>query len=116
MAVDGVGLFETDLARTLRREFEAAIASGASAYVAGDRAMQAHADLVNDPEWGPVIFYALAALQMEHGVIGSAIRKRALTYINSGEGLDVWRGREEEIVAARKKIEQQLRAKLIAMG
>lgn len=116
MAVHGPGLFDSPLGQQLRSEFEAELSSGASAYRAGESVLAKHPMQLNDPEFGPIIFYALAALQMEHGVIDQKIRKRALTYINSGDGLDAWRAAGEEVLEARRKVEQELRARLVAMG
>jgi hypothetical protein len=116
MAGNATGLFDSPLAQELRREFDAELCRGASAYQAGNSVLQRHAEQLNDPEFGPIIFYALAELQMEQGVIDSKVRKRALTYINSGEGLEAWRGANAEIFDARRNVEQELRMKLVGMG
>ena len=110
------GLFDSDRAKDIRREFEAEMDDGVNPYQAGETVLQTQIKWINDPNEGPVIFYAIAALQMEHGVIDQRVRKRALTYINSGEGLEAWRGAPPEKLAARHHVEQTLRAKLVGMG
>ncbi len=112
----GTGIFDTPLALDVRAEFEAELARGASAYAAALAVLQTHAGAVHDPDDGPVIFYALATLQLDHGVIAPMLRKRALTLINSGEGLERWKGEPAEVFEARRRTEQELRARLVAMG
>ena len=116
MSAHGVGLFDNPLATDIRLEFDAALKNGASVYVAAENILQKHAHSIHDPDCSPIILYALAALQLQHGVISSKIRKRALTLINSGDGLERWRGASPEIYEARKEVEQELRARLVAMG
>jgi hypothetical protein len=110
------GLFDDPLAKVVRLEFDLALNNGASVYAAADAILQKHASLIHDPDSGPVILFALADLQMQHGVISSPIRKRVLTWINSGEAIERWRHAPPDIVASRKKVEQELRSKLVAMG
>lgn len=116
MSAHGVGLFDNPLGSDIRLEFDSALKDGASVYVAAENILQKYADSIHDPDCSPIILYALAALQLQHGVISSKIRKRALTLINSGDGLERWRGTAPEIYEARKKVEQDLRARLVEMG
>ena len=112
----GTGIFDDRLAMDVRTEFEAELAQGASAYAAALAVLQTRAGSVHDPDDGPAIFYALATLQLDHGVISPMIRKRALTLINSGEGLERWKVETAEVFEARRRTEQELRARLVAMG
>ena len=69
----------------------------------------------HDPDSSPIIFYALSALQLHHGVISPKIRKRALTIINSGDGMERRRGAPVEIGEARKKL-SRIEGAAVAMG
>ena len=109
-------IFDDPLARQIRLEFDSALDGGASVYTAAEAILQKHVARIHDPDCGPVILYALASLQLQHGVISSPIRKRALTWINSGEALERWSGTAPETLSARKRVEQELRSKLLAMG
>ena len=116
MSVRGIGFFDDLLGAAIRRDFEAAVNAGASVYAAADRIVAEHVDSIHDPDSAPVIFYALADLQLQHGCVSAKIRKLALTLINSGDGMERWKNEAVEIYEARKNIEQDLRARLVAFG
>ena len=116
MRAYGTGIFENQLALEVRTAFVASMREGSSVFVAAEKLLEFHAASLHDPTRAPAILFALAALQLEHGVISAPLRKRVLTWINSGESLDSWSAASPEILAVRKVIEQELRAKLVAMG
>ena len=110
--VHSTGIFENDLARDVRREFEQFMRAGLSAYAAADRVIALHAAHIHDPDDEPAIFFALAELQLQCGALSPPLRKRALTIINSGDSLARWSGQSAETIAARNAIEQDLRRRL----
>lgn len=110
------GIFENELGREVQREFKRLMDEGFSSYSAAERILKAQGSRVHDLDDGQEIYFALAALQLEQGALSPAIRKRALTLINSGEALERWTGRSAEIYEKRKAVEQDLRARLVAIG
>jgi hypothetical protein len=116
MGVRGPEIFDSDFAAEIRAEFEDQIAKGRSLYAAADAVMEKYSHESHDFDDGPVLAYALASLQMEHGAVSPKIRKWALTLINSGDGLERWKDAKPEDYGARKKVEQELRTKLVELG
>lgn len=107
MAAWGVGIFDDDLARSVREDFERDVAGGASVFEAAKRVMARHAAANS-----AVVYMALAALQLEHGVIQPRIRKLALTAIISGEAAEPWANGDPGALAARQRELQNLRDRL----
>jgi hypothetical protein len=108
----GPGIFDNDVAQSVRDEFTAAVAQGLSVYAAADRVLARPFDFLKENDRDQV-FLALAALQLEHGVIQPKIKKNALTVIIMGDDLEQWESKGPELYAARSKVLQELRQKLV---
>ena len=108
----GPGIFDNDVAQSVRDEFNTAVAQGLSVYAAADRVLARPFDFMKENDRDQV-FLALAALQLEHGVIQPKIKKNALTVIILGDDLETWESKGPTQHAARRQILQDLRQKLI---
>jgi hypothetical protein len=106
----GVGIFDSDLAQAVRKDFEAAMAAGASIYAAADRTIEAHS---NDNSI--IVYLAIAALQLEQNGIQPKIKKKALTIIISGDGKEPWFDGPPDTLAARERVLEELRNRLREM-
>lgn len=106
----GVGIFDNSTAQDVRKDFEAAMAAGASAYSAADALIVKY-----DSAGSCALYLALAALQLEQNVIQPKIKKKALTLIISGEASEDWEAVSPAIFENRKAILHELRQKLLAM-
>ena len=111
MKIFGPGIFENDVTQKVRDEFTKSVADGKSVYAAADQILNRVVSPLVDSE-RPQVFLALAALQLEHGLIQPKIKKNALTVIILNEDDENWLSAPPETVAARKKILQDLRRKL----
>ena len=113
MKVWGTGIFDNDVAETVRREFNDGVQHGMSVYAAADRILGKLADPLNPrPLDRAAVYLALAALQLEHGLIQPKIKKHALTFIISGEELEKWESSGKATLEERRKVLQALREKL----
>lgn len=110
--VHATGIFDSDLALDVRREFEQFMRAGLSAYVSAERVMALHAARIHDPDDEPAIYFALAELQLQCGALSPLLRKRALTLINSGDSLARWAGQSAPTIESRRAVEQDLRQRL----
>jgi hypothetical protein len=109
----GTGIFDNDDAESVRREFNDCLQHGMSVYAAADRILGKISDPTNlNRVDRAAVYLALAALQLEHGVVQPKIKKHALTFIVSGEELEKWESSGPETVEARRKVLQALREKL----
>lgn len=107
MATWGVGIFDDDLAQSVRRDFAALVAEGMSVYAAAESLLEKYAR-----DNSAIVYLALAALQLEHGLIQHKIKKRALTVIISGEGRERWEDAAPEALQARERVLEELRNRL----
>ncbi len=111
MAAWGVGIFDDDLAQNVRKDFQRAVDAGQSVYEAARGILERYAAANS-----AVVYLALAALQLEHGLVQPRIRKTALTVIITGEGVEPWAEAPAETRAARERELDNLRNRLREMG
>jgi len=110
----GYQIFEDDVALDVRGDFEEAIASGASPERATRLILQKYGEQLDDEDDRPVIYLALASLELERGRVTDPIRTEALKIIDRGEGLARWEEAGEEALVERKKVLQALRTSILA--
>jgi hypothetical protein len=72
-------------------------------------------DLLVDPNEGPVVFLAIAALQLREGVVLGAIRDGAIAMIDSGEAQRAWRQTDVTINNQRRAALKALAERLEAV-
>lgn len=108
----GTDIFDDDVALDIRGEFEDALAEGRSVEETTRRILAAWREAADDPDDGPTISLALAALQLEHGRVQPAVRDRALAVIASGESLTRWEEASTEDLAERRHVLERLRSAL----
>jgi hypothetical protein len=107
MGTWGHGLFDDDLALDVKGHFDRAVAGGASAADAAAGLMESElsreileefgADARDDMFWeeNRGLFYAIASLQLEHGVLQEVVRQQTLQAIAvERRGLDPEQNRE----------------------
>ena len=112
MGTWGVGIFQDDFAGDVRAAFEDEIAAGANSSTAAKRVLLSFADSLDDTDEEPVLYLALASLQLNLGVVNQEIRKRVLEIIDNGEGLDGWEEADPQNLIKRKEVLNGLRARL----
>ena len=78
MGTWGTGIFEDDMALDVRNAFEDALATGATLPEATDQVLEQFADALDDTDDRPVVYLALAALQLERGAVQPEIQEKAL--------------------------------------
>jgi hypothetical protein len=91
MGAWGPALFSDDIACDVRDEYRALIEDGLRDDDATRQVLQSHADVLDDPDDGPVVWLALAVCQSRIGRLDPAVAERALQVISSGEGMSRWR-------------------------
>lgn len=104
MGAWGYGIFDDDLARDVRGDFEGALDEGLSVSVSTRRVLEEHADTLEDPDDGPVIWLSLAALQLEQGALQPEVKERAIRIVDGGLGLQSWAEAGPEALAERRRV------------
>jgi len=115
MSTWGYDIFDNDEANDIRALFEAELNTGASVAHATAEILRESKDALDDPESGPIVWLALAALQLQRGELQPNVRDHALAVIDSGEDLKRWEAEATpEDVAGRKRVLDELRARLVS--
>ena len=100
-------LLSSDLALEVRAEFDGRMSVGLPVEAATAHAFNRFRTALADPDDGPVVILALAALQWREGRLQAVIRDAAVDLIDSGEATAAHRSAD---AAARRAREQLLDA------
>ncbi len=115
MGTWGYDIFDSDEANDIRALFEDELNVRASVTHATAEVLRESKDALNDPEIAPIIWLALAALQLGHGELQPNVRDHALAVIDSGEDLKRWEAEgNAEDIAGRKRVLDGLREQIAA--
>ena len=112
MGTWGPGILQDDVAVDVQLMFEDALAAGMSVEQASRHVLRNRGLNINDYDDGPVIFLALAALQLQHRALDPRVRDRALANIASGAPMARWEDASPDRQALRAGILEQFEAVL----
>lgn len=114
MGTWGAGIFDNDTASDVKLDFLDALAAGLSVSETTRQILRiCEEDAALDYDEGPLIYLALAALQMDHGELDADIKAHALAAIDAeSETADEWFG--PEIQAARRQVLETFRQRLLS--
>jgi hypothetical protein len=111
MGIWGEGIFNNDYALDVENVFEKALDEGLNLHQASQRVLEYFAHSLEDeyigPLNGPLIYLALAGLQMQYGDLQPEIRSRVLAILDAGGGMEQWEGEPDE--AERQQVLEQFR-------
>ena len=114
MSTWGYDIFDNDEANDIRALFEDELNVRASVAHATAEVLRESKDSLDDPESGPIIWLALAALQLAKGELQANVRDHALAVIDSGADLKRWEAEgTPEDIAGRKRVLEELRTRLV---
>jgi len=117
MSTWGYDIFDSDEANDIRALFEDEMQTRASVAHATAEILRESKDALDDPESGPIIWLALAVLQLGRGELQANVRDHALAVIDSGADLKRWEAEASpEDAAGRKRVLEELRARLLVSG
>lgn len=114
MGAHGTEIFDDDVALDVQTTFEEALEEGASVRAATKHVLDEYEDALDDPDDGPIVWLALAALQLEQGAVQPRVRRAALAAIAAGSDLARWEEAGEEALAERRQVLRALQARLDA--
>jgi hypothetical protein len=104
----------SDLAHEVANHYRERIGYGVAPGPATASVIETFRDLIGDPDEGPVIFLALASVQLQHGRLIGPVRDAAIALIESGDAQRAWRPTDANLLRQRRdallKIADQLRA------
>lgn len=115
MSTWGYDIFDNDEANDIRALFEDELNVRATVAHATTEILRESKGALDDPESGPIIWLALAALQLDRGELQPNVRDHALAVIDSGADLKRWEAEAKpEDVAGRRRVLNDLRERLMA--
>jgi hypothetical protein len=97
-------LLSSDLAQEVRAEFEGRMSVGLPVPAATAHAFGRFRTALADPDDGPVVILALAALQWREGYVQAVIRDAAVDLIESGEATAAYRSADSSARRAREEL------------
>ena len=112
MGTWGPGVFDDDLACTIRESYRDLLAEGHSASDARNIILRQWVPYLDDPDSGPAIWLALAVTQWKLGRLDDHTKGRALALIANGGASRLWEGDTllKKRVAVLAKVRNQLMA------
>lgn len=110
----GTGIFDDDLAVDVRSDFEELVEEdGLDIAVATRKILRKYQIELEDEDSAPIIYLALAALQLEYDEVLPEIRERVLEIIEEDQGLSLWEEEDEDLLLERKEVLNELKAELL---
>lgn len=108
--------FASDLAAEVRREYTSRVDHGVPVADATRDTLAIFRDLIADPQEGPVIFLALAALQVQDGRVMTFIRDAVLDLIATGEAKRAYANTDPTMSRQRRELLAKLESALEGLG
>lgn len=112
MGTWGAAIFSDDLAADIRGDWKDAIAKGISPAEATDRLLAKYDDSIRDPDEGPRVWFALAAVQAATGRLQPEVRDKALDLIDRGGDVALFAGEDAKLGTQRAVVLEKLAATL----
>ena len=113
MGTWGTAIFSDDFAADVRAEWRRLVGDGATGPDATRQLILQHSDALADPDESPVFWLALAVTQHRAGRAESGVIERALSIIDSKQGLDRW-STDDKLLQQRIRVLQKVREELVA--
>ncbi|GGK94921.1 hypothetical protein Ppa06_63180 [Planomonospora parontospora subsp. parontospora] len=112
MGAWGPALFSDDLACDVRDGYRGLIEDGTADEDAQRHVLESYAEVLDDPDEGPVVWLALAVAQSKIGRLDATVRDRALGIIERGEGLSRWAEEGAKALTGRQAVLQKVQVQL----
>ena len=110
----GTGLYQNNAGQDVQTQF-AGLESRKKGIEEVTRILiEEYADMLDTPDIGPNVWFALADIQRLSGQLLPEVKKQALAWLDKGGDLEKWQRDYPNQVAARKKILQELKDQLVA--
>jgi hypothetical protein len=112
MGTWGTGLYQDDTTCEVRDAFIKNLKEGLSDSAAGQKILKGYGNTLRLRQVACAVYFALAETQWQYGRVDAAIRQRALDLIRKGADLKTWKEDAPDLVKARLKVLDNLKALL----
>lgn len=97
-----------DLAMEVRSVYDERLSAGEGPGPATAAVFETFRNVLSDPDDGPVVFLAVAAVQLREGQLLEPIRDAALALIDSGDAQRAWRPMDANVHRDRREALKQI--------
>jgi len=112
MGTWGIKIFEDDITMDVRDYFNDYVNKGDSISKATDKILHLLKDEIKDKDEGPLIYFSLAELQMEKGILEINIKEKCLECLKNGTSMDRWISSGISQFLKRRKVLKEFIARL----
>lgn len=116
MGAWGTGIFDDDTVCDVRDDFIDYLEEGRSVEEATQIILEEYLDefdIDEDIEVMSLVFIGLSVIQMEKNCLQSHVHQNAITLIERGADLELWKESDEKDFMERKKVLSELKQKLV---
>ena len=114
VGASGPDIFEDDVACDVRAAMMNAQKMGLTANAATEQVLRKYQPHLQDIDDGPTVWFALALVQIDLGILQPRVRDTALQLIDAGQGLSRWEDAEPEDLGERKRVLQELKVRILS--
>lgn len=114
MGTWGPGIFDNDTALDVQTTFENALAMGLSIDAATSRVLDEYQQWLQDDDDRPLVWLALAALQLDRQALQPEVRRQALASIEGKDTMGRWEEVSSDERTAHEEVLEALKERLIA--
>ena len=114
MGVWGPLLYSDDVALDVKDDYLEKLKSGKSDAEALSELLKENSFVINDPDDGPVFWFALADTQWRLGRLEPFVRDRALSHLEDGANLRRWRAENAKLFPKRQAVLERLKSQLLS--
>lgn len=112
MGAWGAKLYQDDVAEDVRSEFKDMLRRGKTSEEITRHLIEQNGEQIEDPDDGPIFWFALADTQWNLGRLLPEVKEQALVWLDRGGDLSRWEEENPKLAVQRRKVLEELRQKL----
>jgi len=112
MGAWGTKLYQDDIAVDVRDTFKDLLKRGKTSEEITTQMCEDYEDVIDDPDDGPIFWFALADTQWDLGRLLPEVKKQAIVLLDKGDDLERWKLEDSKLAVAREKVLNELKQKL----
>jgi len=110
LGAHGTGIFDDDVTLDIRDAIDEALLNGLDIDVATQGVLRKYQMRLEDDDDRPLVWLALAVIQLEHGALQSEVRRQAMIAVD--ENLGRWEEAGEDLLGERRQVLERLKDRM----
>ena len=112
MGAWGANLYQDDVAQDILDRFKDQLRRGKSSEEITEELIKGYSYMIDDPDDGPIFWFALADTQWNYGRLLPEVKEQALLWLDKGGDITRWEAENPKQAIVRKKVLEELQQKL----